>query len=209
MATTLTSESRIIKAIASHIETGIPISSENYRLTPDEIIRIKAVFHLYKAWRKNPMLNKQMFLKEVHHRRSQDLLNDMYCFNFICSMTNNLTISRPDAEFIMDKYTKKILQAGDATGDPRLWERGLMLLGKYHKLDKETPPEDVASRTATLPYAITRDIKAIDPNRNPISIEHKNKIIAKYGGVPDATAENIRKKKNQIIGLSINNEETE
>ena len=209
MSTPLTPNSRIIKAIVNHWETGIPINADNYHLSPDEMARLSAVFHLYKAWCKNPMLDKRVFLKECHHRRSQDLPNDLYCFDYIRNLASDLTISRADAEVIMDKYTKKILQAGDDTGDPHLWETGLKLLGKYHKLDKEAPPEDVASRTAELPYVITRDIKAIDPNRERISVEHKNKIIAKYGGTPDATAENIRKKKALILGVSLDEEEQE
>lgn len=203
MATALTQDSNVIKAISAHIETGLPIDPHVVNLTPDEILRIKAVFHLYKVWRKNPFVDKKTFLMEVYGRRSQDLANDLYCFNYIHDMTNDLTISRSDAEFIMDKYTRKILQAGDVTGDAHLWESGLRLLGKYHKLDKEMPPEDVASRTATLPYVITRDIKAIDPNREQISLDHKNKIIAKYGGKPDETAEKIRLKKAAILAQTL------
>lgn len=203
MATSLTPNSRVIKVISSHIEDGLPIDPNTSNLTPDEVLRIKAVFHLYKVWRKNPFVDKRTFLMEVYNRKSKDLANDLYCFNYIHDMTSDLTLSRADAEFIMDKYTKKILQAGDTTGDAHLWESGLKLLGKYHKLDKEMPPEDVASRTATLPYVITRDIKAIDPNREQISLEHKNKIIAKYGGKPDATAEKIRVKRAEILGLDL------
>lgn len=198
---TLTPNSHIIKAVQNHLDTGIPIDS--YNLTPQEVQRIEAVFHLYKAWKQNPFVDKKSFLQYVHNRRTQDIPSDLYLFDFIKNtLQEALTISRTDAEYIHDQYTRKLLQAGDSTGDASLWDKGLKHLEKSKKIGQDAPPEELAKNTAILPAVLTTDVKHIDKERENASLERQRAILKRFGGKRDTLADRIEELKQDLLSTT-------
>ena len=189
--------SNIFRAIVDHLETGVPISDHD--LTPDQVKRINVCNMLYKYWQEHPFCRPRMYLAKVAKRTPAEIVNDLKVFNFIKQQMDDYSISRDDAMHIALRYTEKMFRAADATGDTATMDRALKHWTKLNQLDKDAPADDVASRTAEMPVFFTRDIHVIDPDREKISLEQKNKILAKYGGVQDPTLMAIEAKKKAML----------
>lgn len=190
MPTSLTPQSRIIKAIMSHIETGIPIDADNYRLSSDEMRRVRAVFHLFKAWRKNPMLDKKVFLKEVHNRRPQDIPNDLYCFDYIKAMSSDLMMSKDDIMLIRQRAALSAYKSAMSMGDPALLLKATKMLGDVIK----DMPDTVEVGHNELGDFYTNDIRDIAPDFIPVDSETRTRLLKKYGGKPDANTQTVADK---------------
>lgn len=190
MPTPLTPNSRVVKAIVSHIETGIPILPENYTLSADEIQRISVVFHLYKSWRKNPMLDKTVFLKEVHHRRTQDIANDLYCFEVIKAMSADLMMNKEDLMLIQQRAALDAYQAAKDLGDTALMLKAAKMIGDIVK----EMPEKQEKRTAELGDFYSNDIRDIAPDFIPVDTPTRHKLLKKYGGKPDENTKTVEDK---------------
>lgn len=190
MPTPLTPNSRVVKAIVSHIETGIPIDPGNYHLTPDELQRITAVFHLYKSWRKNPMIDKHVFLKEVHGRRSQDIPNDLYCFDVIKSMSADLMMNKDDLMLIQQRAALSAYQTAKDLGDTGLMLKAAKMLGDIVK----EMPETQEKRVNELGDFYSNDIRDIAPDFIPVDSSQRRKMLQKYGGTPDKNTELVESK---------------
>lgn len=189
----------IYTAIVDHLETGTPIA--DHGLTPDQVKRIHVCTMLYKYWCDHPFCRPRLYLEKVAHRTKTEIVNDIKVFNFIKQQMDDFSISRDDAMHIALRYTEKMFRAADATGDTATMDRALKHWTKLNQLDKDAPPEDVASRTAEMPVFFTRDIHVIDPDRQKISLEMKNSILEKYGGTPDKTLEAIEAKKRAMLQM--------
>lgn len=194
MPTPLTPNSKVVKAIVSHIETGIPISPVNYSLSPDEIKRITAVFHLYKVWRDNPMVDKTVFLKETHHRRTQDIANDLYCFDVIKSMSVDLLKTKDDLLLLQQRAALKAYKAAEATGDPAMMLKAAKQLGDIIK----EMPEKREIRTNELGDFYSNDIRDIAPDFQPVASDARRQMIKKYGGTPDHNTQLVQDKVERL-----------
>lgn len=194
MSTALTPNSRIVKAITSHIETGIPITDTNYHLTPEEMNRIRVVFHLYKAWRKNPMLDKKTFLKEVHHRRTQDLPNDLYCFDLIKSLSSDLMMTKSDLMLIQQRAALEAYQKARDIGDIALELKAAKMLGDIIK----DLPENEEQQQRPLDDFYTNNIRDIAPDFIPVDSPTRAKMLKKYGGQPDRNTQVVAEKVDRL-----------
>lgn len=200
MPTPLTPNSAVVRAIATHLETGIPISAENFNLSPDEVRRIRAVFKLYKTWRKNPLVDKKVYLKEVFHRRTTDIPNDLYCFEFIKGQDADLMLSKEDLLRIQQSAILSSLQAAQAIGDPTLELKAAKELGNFIKEMPETQSDIQADQS---PF-YTSDIRQIAPDFIPVDSPTRARLLKKYGGKPDANTQLVEEK---VAAIKKNNKD--
>lgn len=189
--------SNIFRAIADHLETGVPIADHD--LTPDQMKRVHVCNMLYQYWLDHPFCKPRMYLSKVAKRTPSEIVNDLKVFEFIKQQMDDYSISRDDAMHIALRYTEKMFRAADATGDTATMDRALKHWTKLNQLDKDAPPEDLAKNTAVLPAVLTTDVHHIDKNRDNASLERQYAILNKFGGKRDSHAERIDQFKQAIV----------
>lgn len=192
---TLTPNSHIIKAVQNHLDTGIPIDS--YNLTPQEVQRIEAVFHLYKAWKQNMLIDKRAFLQYVHNRRTQDIPSDLYLFDYIKQHTHDILLSKPDLLALQQQAVIEGFQAARQNGE------SATLLKAADKLEKlrEAMPEEAEQIHSDLDDFYTTDVQKIAPDFIPVDSAARRKLIAKYGGKPDTNTQQVEDKIAALLSL--------
>lgn len=197
---------RIFEAIDRHFAGGLPMTRQTL-MGKNAQERIAICWQVFQMWKSNPMMDVTSCLIHTFHRSMKQAYSDKKVLEYIIDKHHDT--SRQNA-FHKSVRTAEILIERSLANDDR--ETALKALGKYndvHRLKEDVPEEKAGLMMASLPLAVTTDVKFIDSERENISEKQLESLYKKYDASPDLMMAKFAEKKEKLKSILTRREEEE